>query len=336
MGFTTVAVVLFDEIPLFEASVPIAVFGERLGGPPEFDVRAVAAEGGPVRTDAGIALAAPYGLDAVDEADLVIVPTWRRPLGRPPAREALEALRRAHERGATVVGLCLGTFVLAAAGLLDGRTATTHWRYAPLLASAYPRVQVEPDVLYVDEGDILTSAGSAGGIDLCLHLIRRTYGSRTANDIARSLVVPPHRAGGQAQYIDHPVPAPADGDPLGEALDWALRHLDQELSVDALSARALMSRRTFDRRFRQVTGTTPTQWLLHQRVLHAQRLLETTREPVERVARSVGFASAVALRPHFRRQVGVSPTAYRETFGGPGATGATAPAAERRAVRGLA
>ncbi|GAA2849258.1 helix-turn-helix domain-containing protein [Streptosporangium fragile] len=316
MSFTKVAVLLFDEIPLFEASVPIAVFGERRSGLPEFDVRAVAAEGGPVRTDIGITLAAPHGLDAVDDAELVVVPTWRRPSGGPPpAEEALEALRRAHRRGATVVGLCLGTFVLAASGLLDGRRATTHWRYAPLLASMHPAVEVQPDVLYVDEGDVLTSAGSAGGIDLCLHLVRRTYGPRMANEIARSLVVPPHRAGGQAQYVDHPVPPPSTGDPLGETLDWALRHLDRELTVDMLSAHAMMSRRTFDRRFRRATGTTPAQWLLHQRVLQAQRLLETTREPVERVARSVGFASAVALRPHFRRQVGVSPTAYRETFG---------------------
>jgi transcriptional regulator GlxA family with amidase domain len=335
MGFTTVAVVLFDEIPLFEASVPIAVFGERRSGLPEFDVRPVSAEGGPVRTDAGITLAAPHGLDAVDDADLVIVPTWRHPLDRPPSQEALRALCRAHDRGATVVALCLGTFVLAATGLLDGRTATTHWRYASLLASMYPRIQVKPDVLYVDEGDILTSAGSAGGIDLCLHLIRRTYGPQAAGDIARSMVVPPHRAGGQAQYIDHPVPVPVDGDSLGETLDWALRHLDQEITVGALSVRALMSRRTFDRRFRQITGTTPTQWLLHQRILHAQRLLETTGEPIERVARRVGFASAVALRPHFRRQVGVSPTAYRETFGGPVAPTA-ARATDRQAVPDLA
>nr|BFE82989.1 hypothetical protein GCM10020093_055900 [Planobispora longispora] len=221
-----------------------------------------------------------------------------------------------------MVSLCLGTFVLAASGLLDGRPATTHWRYAGLLASMHPRVEVRPDVLYVDEGDILTSAGSTGGIDLCLHLVRRSHGAQAANSIARGLVTPPHRAGGQAQYIDHPVPAPAAGDPFGDTLDWALRRLDRELTVDDLAARALMSRRTFDRRFRQATGTTPAQWLLHQRVLHAQRLLETTAEPVELVARKSGFASAVALRPHFRRQVGVSPTAYRETFGTGGADGA--------------
>ncbi|MFC4060739.1 GlxA family transcriptional regulator [Planomonospora corallina] len=316
--FSTVAVLLFDEIPLFEASVPIAVFGERRPGTPEFEVRAVAAEGGPVRTDAGLTLDAPYGLAAAEDADLVIVPTWRSPLSpRPPSPEALDVLRRAHARGATVVSLCLGTFVLAATGLLDGRPATTHWRYTDLLASMHPRVEVRPDVLYVDEGDILTSAGSTGGIDLCLHLVRRSYGTRVAGTIARSLVTPPHRAGGQAQYIDHPVPAPATGDPLGDVLDWALRHLEEELTVDALAARALMSRRTFDRRFRQATGTTPAQWLLHQRVLHAQRLLETTDEPVERIARRAGFASAVALRPHFRRRVGISPAAYRSAFGGP-------------------
>ncbi|MFI6323908.1 GlxA family transcriptional regulator [Nonomuraea sp. NPDC050556] len=315
MSFRTVAVVLFDEIPLFEASVPIAVFGEGRGELPDFEVRAIAAEGGPVRTDVGLSLAAPYGLDAVEDADLVIVPTWRRPPDERPPRAALDALVSAHRRGATVVSLCLGTFVLAAAGLLDGLPATTHWRYAPLLARTFPQVDVRPDVLYVDEGRILTSAGSAGGIDLCLHLVRRAYGSKAANDIARGMVVPPHRAGGQAQYIDHPVPAPVSGDPLSEALDWAVAHLHEEVTVDALASRATMSRRTFDRRFRQVTGTTPTQWLLHQRILGAQRLLETTDEPVERVARRVGFASAVALRPHFRRQVGVSPATYRESFG---------------------
>ncbi|WP_084780661.1 GlxA family transcriptional regulator [Planobispora rosea] len=323
MGFSTVAVLMFDRIPLFEASVPIAVFGERRDDRPEFEVRVISAEGGPVRSDAGVTLAAPYGLDAVEGADLVIVPTWRRPSGGdPPADEALEALHRAQAGGATVASLCLGTFVLAAAGLLDGRPATTHWRYAGLLASMHPRVEVRPDVLYVDDGDILTSAGGTGGIDLCLHLVRRSHGALAANSIARGLVTPPHRAGGQAQYIDRPVPAPATGDPFGDILGWALRHLDRELTVDDLAARALMSRRTFDRRFRRTTGTTPAQWLLHQRVLHAQRLLETTAEPVERVARRVGFASAVALRPHFRRQVGVSPTAYREAFGTGAADGA--------------
>lgn len=315
MSFRSIAVLLFDQVPLFEASVPIAVFSERYNGLPEFDVRAVAAEGGRIKSNAGLELAAPYTLDAVEDADLVIVPTWRRPPDEQPPQAALEALRRAHARGATVVSLCLGTFVLAASGLLDGLPATTHWRYAPLLAQAYPKVDVRPDVLYVDQGTILTSAGSAGGIDLCLHLVRRAYGSKAANDIARGMVVPPHRSGGQAQYIDHPVPAPVTSDPLGAALDWALRHLDEEITVDVLAAKATMSRRTFDRHFRQVNGTTPTQWLLHQRVLHAQRLLETTDEPVERVARSVGFASAVALRPHFRRQVGVSPAAYRLSFG---------------------
>lgn len=315
MSFRTVAILLFDQIPLFEASVPIAVFGEHRSGLPAFDVRPISAEGGPVRTNAGVTLAAPYGLDAVEDADLVIVPTWRRPPDERPPQAALDALVAAHARGATVVSLCLGTFVLAASGLLDGLPATTHWRYAPLFAKTFPTVDVRPDVLYVDQGRILTSAGSAGGIDLCLHLVRRAYGSQAANDIARGMVVPPHRSGGQAQYIDHPVPAPATGDPMGEALDWALGHLEAEVTVDALASRATMSRRTFDRRFRQVTGTTPTQWLLHQRILQAQRLLETTDEPVERVARRVGFASAVALRPHFRRQVGVSPTTYRDSFG---------------------
>ncbi|WP_169984208.1 MULTISPECIES: GlxA family transcriptional regulator [unclassified Microbispora] len=320
MTFHRVAVVLFDRTPMFESAVPISVFGEDRPGLPPFDVRVVGGDGGSeVRTNAGVRLATPHGLDAVAGSDLVIVPTYRRPPDEPPPVPALDALRAAHERGAIVAGLCLGTFVLAAAGLLGNRAASTHWAYAGLLARLHPDVSVRADDLYVDEGRILTSAGSAGGIDLCLHLVRREFGADAATAIARRMVVAPHRSGGQAQFVEHPVPGPAAGDPLGAALgatlDWAVRHLDRPLGADALAARALMSRRTFDRRFREATGTSPARWLLHQRVLHAQRLLETSDLPVEQVARRCGFASAVALRPHFRRLVGVSPAAYRQSFG---------------------
>lgn len=316
MTFHRVAVVLFDRTPMFESSVPISVFGEDRPGLPSFDLRVVCGDGGgQVRTNAGIRLATPYGLDEVAGSDLVIVPTYRRPPDEPPPGPALDALRAAHERGAIVAGLCLGTFVLAAAGLLRDRAASTHWAYAALLAGLHPDVSVRTEDLYVDEGRVLTSAGSAGGIDLCLHLVRREFGAAAATAIARRMVVAPQRAGGQAQFVEHPVPERAADDPLGTTLEWAVRHLDRPLDADALAARALMSRRTFDRRFREATGTSPARWLLHQRVLHAQRLLETSAIPVDQVARRSGFSSAVALRPHFRRLVGLSPAAYRQSFG---------------------
>ncbi|GAB3238831.1 helix-turn-helix domain-containing protein [Glycomyces halotolerans] len=313
--FERVTVVLFDGGAMFEAAVPISVFGARRRTWPRFDLR-VAAETDTVSTTAGVTLTAPHGLEAVGDAEVVIVPTYPEDLDREPSGKVLDALRAAHEAGAVVVGLCLGAFVLAAAGLLDGRRATTHWHRAPLLAERFPAVRVLEHELYVDEGDVLTSAGSAAGIDLCLHLIRRSFGADAAADLARAMVVPPHRSGGQAQYIDRPVPAVDRADPLAEALDWALANLDRPLSVDDLAARAAMSRRSFDRHFKAATGTTPTQWLLHHRLAHAQRLLETTDLPVEQVARRSGFASAVALRPHFRDRFHTSPSGYRAAFTG--------------------
>ena len=311
----TVAVLLFDRAPIFEAAGPISVFGiDRSDtGAPRFELLVVAAEPGPLATTGALRLEAPHTLDALRRAGTVVVPTWRDPAERPPA-PALQALRAAHADGATIAGLCLGAFVLAAAGLIDGRTAATHWLYAPTLAAAYPTVQVDPSVLYIDHGDVLTSAGTAAGIDACLHLIRRRHGARAATAVARRMVVPPHRAGGQAQYIQHPVPERASADPLIGVLDFALENLGGDLSVDRLAARAHLSRRTFDRRFRRLTGTSSTQWLLIQRVLRAQQLLETTDLPVDAVAVNVGFSSAVALRPHFRRLVGVPPQAYRAHF----------------------
>jgi len=212
------------------------------------------------------------------------------------------------------MSVCTGAFVLAAAGLLAGRRATTHWRHAAALAERYPRVDVDPDVLYVDAGPVLTSAGTAAGIDLCLHIVRTEHGAGVANALARRMVVPPHRDGGQAQYVETPVRVHRRGDELSEVLDWALERLDEPLSVDELAARALMSTRTFARRFRAVTGETPHRWLLLQRLLLAQRLLEEGDEPVEEVARLAGFGSAVSLRQHFARWRGTSPQRYRRTF----------------------
>ncbi len=311
----TVGILLFDRAPMFEMSVPTSVFGiDRSDtGAPRFRVRAIAAEPGPIRTTAGLELRAPHPLGAVRGVDVLIVPTWRDPGEDPPAA-AVAAVRRAHRRGALVVGLCLGAFVLAAAGVLDGRRATTHWRHADVLAERFPAITVEPDVLYIDEGDVITSAGTAAGVDACLHVVRRLCGAEAAAVIARRMVVPPHRRGGQAQYVERPLPPAEPSDRFADVLNKALQRLDEDLDVDALAAEACMSRRTFDRRFREVTGTSALQWLLTQRVLLAQRLLETTDLPVDAVARRSGFASAVALRPHFRRVVGVAPQAYRLTF----------------------
>ena len=310
-----IAVVAMDRTPLFHLSVPCEVLGADRSdmGLPRHEVLVVRAERGPLRSSSGIVLQTPHGLDVLDEADIVIVPWWGHHDEELPAR-LLGALRRAHDRGARIAGLCGGAFVLAAAGLLDGRRATTHWMYADKLAARYPLVRVEPKVLYVDEGDVLTSAGTAAAIDLCLHLLRGLSGAEVANAVARRMVVPPHRSGGQAQYVDVPVPEMSDDDGLALAMRWALEHLDQPLSIEELAGRALVSRRTFSRQFRRRTGTSPHQWLLQQRTLLAQRLLETTDLPVELVARRSGFGAAVTLRNHFQRTLGTSPRGYRATF----------------------
>jgi AraC family transcriptional activator FtrA len=252
------------------------------------------------------------GLSALRRAGTIVIPGWRDADERPP-EALLRAVRAAHARGARLVSICSGVFVLAAAGLLDGRRATTHWRYVDRLRERHPRVRVEPNVLYVDDGDVLTSAGSAAGIDLCLHVVRRDYGAEVANQVARRLVVPPQREGGQAQYVPRPVRSRSDGQALAGVLDWAQARLDQSLTVESLARRAAMSPRTFARRFREETGTTPHQWLTHQRLLDAQRRLEATSDSVDSVAQEVGLGAA-ALRLHFRRALGTSPVAYRRRF----------------------
>ncbi|BEP45140.1 MULTISPECIES: GlxA family transcriptional regulator [Variovorax] len=311
----TVAVVAFDGISPFHLSVPCMVFGEDRteAGAPRFRVQVCAPEPGELRTNAGFSLVVPHGLEAIRRARIVVVPSWRDDCSAAPP-ELVRALQAAHRRGATVVGLCLGAFVLAEAGLLDGRPATTHWKLAPAFARQYPKVKLQPEVLYVEDGNVLTSAGTAAGIDCCLHLLRVRYGAETANRAARRMVVAPHRQGGQAQYIEQPVPATAERDRLAPLLEWLGRHLDRPHELDDLARRALMSRRNFTRRFRESTGTTVGQWMQNQRLALAQRLLETTDHPVERVATGAGFGSAVSLRKHFLSAFKVSPTAYRQQF----------------------
>ena len=309
-----VAALAVDGVAPFELAVACEVFGidrSELSDPwYRFKVCAIDP---PVRTSIGFTIDTPYGLDDLARADTVIVPASSHD-DEQPAPELIDALQRAHRRGARIMSVCSGAFTLAAAGLLDGRRATTHWMHAEELARRYPSIDVDPKVLYVDEGDVLTSAGTAAGIDLCLHVLRQDHGAEVANAVARRMVVPPHRDGGQAQFVDQPV-APSSGeDPLAAVLGWMLEHLDEPLSVDELASRAAMSPRTFARRFRAVTGTTPLQWLVSQRVVLAQRLLETTDDPVELVAHRCGFSTAAGLRQHFQRVTGTSPLAYRRTF----------------------
>ncbi|WBB63079.1 helix-turn-helix domain-containing protein [Streptomyces sp. WMMC500] len=253
-----------------------------------------------------------HGLDRLRDAGTVIVPGWADVDAEPPA-DLIDAVRAAHAAGARIASLCTGAFVLAAAGLLDGRRATTHWAHTGVLAARYPEVDVDPDVLYVDNGSVLTSAGKAAALDLCLHLVRRDRGSAVANAVARRLVVPPHRDGGQAQFVAAPVPAVADR-PLAALLGWVMERLDQPLTVADLARQARMSSRNLARHFRAATGATPWQWLLAQRIRRAQELLETTDSSVEAIAEATGMGTATTLRRHFHRTVGVPPAAYRRTF----------------------
>ncbi|SFK37717.1 GlxA family transcriptional regulator [Lysobacter sp. cf310] len=316
MNADTIAVVAFDRISPFHLSVPCIVFEDRgFDAQARFALRVCAAEPGPLRTQAGFSIAVEHGLEGLDEAGVVIVPSWRDADERPP-EALLQALRRAHARGARIVGLCLGAYVLAEAGLLDGRRATTHWHWSEHFARRYPQVRLQWDVLYVDDDELTTSAGTAAALDCCLHLLRRRCGAELASRVARRLVVAPHRQGGQAQYIERPVPASPQDERLSGVLSWALAHLEQPHSLDALAERALMSRRSFTRRFRQSTGTTVAQWLTNQRLARAQRLLESTDQPIEAIAADTGFGSAVSLRQHFAAALKTSPSAYRREFRG--------------------
>lgn len=312
-----IAVVAFDGISPFHLSVPCIVFGEDYGagGVPRFDVRVCAVEPGMLRTTAGFSIAAPHGLEAIAAADIVIVPSWHNALEM-PSDALLAALRAAHGRGAQMVGLCLGAFTLAAAGILDGRPATTHWAWADTFAARYEAVRVDAAVLYVDDGDVLTSAGTAASLDCCLHLLRRRCGAQAANYVARRLVVPPHRQGSQAQFVEQPIGVRARDERLSPLLDWVRENLSAPHSLDSLAQRALMSRRTFTRRFKDATGTTVGAWLLAARLSRAQQLLETTADSVDAIAAAAGFGSAVSLRQHFAEAFKTTPSNYRREFQG--------------------
>jgi transcriptional regulator GlxA family with amidase domain len=311
----TVAVVISHGQSAFEFAVACEVFGvDRSAdlGVPWYRFLVCSPDRSPIETDQGFSINVPHGLEVLRQADTIIVPACAR-LASPDTR-LLAALQRADRRGARIVSVCTGAFTLAEAGLLDGRRATTHWHHAAEMAERFPSVEVDPCVLYVEDGNIFTSAGTAAGIDLCLYLVRQDYGAEVANAVARRMVVPPHRDGGQAQFVDQPVPAVGEADLFTDTLTWTQAHLDEELSVEDLARRAAMSPRTFARRFRAATGTTPHQWLLRQRVILAQRLLETTDLPVDVIAAQAGLGTASNLRQHFQRQLRTTPQGYRRTF----------------------
>jgi AraC family transcriptional activator FtrA len=312
--FRRVVALAYDGLCTFEFGIAVEIFALPR---PELDVdwyqfRVCSLEARPVKAAGGVLVHADASLGALRWADTIVIPGWRSADESPP-EVLLGALRAAHRRGSRLVSICSGVFVLAATGLLDGKRATTHWRYVDRLRTRFPNIQVQPDVLYVDEGSILTSAGSAAGLDLCLHIVRRDFGADVANTVARRLVIPPHRDGGQAQYIPDSFRKDAAGG-LAPLLHWAQAHLDQPLSINALAKRAATSPRTLSRRFQQEAGTTPHRWMIHQRLLSAQRRLETTKGSIDEVAQAVGFGTATTLRQHFQRAYGTTPTAYRRQF----------------------
>lgn len=307
----------YDGLCTFEFGVAYEVFGlpRPEMGPDWYRYQVVAVEDGPLRAAGGLTVTADGAVADLARADLIVMPGWRAIDSEAPA-PLLEALRHAHARGARVMSLCSGITVLAQAGLLDGLRATTHWRYAASIAARFPDIALDPSVLYVDNGQVLTAAGSAAGIDLCLHVVRRDFGTEAANSVARRLVVPPHREGGQAQFIPGPVARDHEKDRLNPLFDWMRENIASDLPLAMLARRAGMSLRSFQRRFEAATGQAPGEWIAMTRLREAQRLLETmARADLEEIARLAGYGSAANLRHHFRTRLGISPAAYRRQFG---------------------
>jgi len=313
-----VAVLAYDGLCTFEFGIAYEVFGlprpEMGEGWYRYSVCGI--EPGPLRAAGGLTVAADHGLEVLQKADLIVVPGWRS-IDAPVPDDLIAALRAAHRRGARIMSLCSGVAVLAASGLLSGRRATTHWRYVGAIAERYPDIIFDAGVLYMDEGSILTAAGSAAGIDLCLHVVRGDFGADAANSVARRLVLPPHREGGQAQFIHAPVPQAREGIRLGPLIEWMRERLDEEQPVSLLADKAGMSQRTFQRRFEKTTGLSVGEWLLKERLRHARELLEKqAAASLDDIAAASGFGTVATMRHHFRKRLGTSPGAYRKTFAG--------------------
>ena len=310
----TIACIALPQMAPFEFGVICEVFGidRREHGGPIFDFHVVAADPGPITTKLGFDVVVKEGLDFAYEADLVAVPASL--VGSPADERVLDVIRDAVDRGAWVLSVCSGAFTLGYAGVLDGRRATTHWMYTDKMAELFPQTEVDPDVLFVQDGKVVTGAGTAAGIDAALHIVRTELGASAANVVARRMVVPPQRDGGQSQFIQTPVPE-CHSDSFAKVTDWMLEHLDEDLTVDLLARKALMSPRTFARRFRAETGTTPNAWLNRQRLLRAQQLLEETSLTLEEIARETGFGAAAVMRHHFLKVLQTTPTQYRRLFG---------------------
>jgi AraC family transcriptional regulator, transcriptional activator FtrA len=311
-----VVALAYDGLCTFEFGIACEVFGlpRPEMGPGWYRFAVCGVEPGPLRAAGGLEVTVDRGLYVLRRADLVVVPGWRG-IDAPVPEPLVRALRRAHARGARLMSLCSGIVVLAAAGILDGRCATTHWRYVDSVRARYPHMTLEPDVLYVDEGDVMTAAGSAAGIDLCLHVVRKDYGAEAANSVGRRLVVPPHREGGQAQFIERPILHDREGARLSPLIDWIRSHLGQEHTINRLAKKAGMSGRTFQRRFEAVTGLPPRQWIILERLRYAREMLEgDAHTPLEDIAAASGFGSLASMRHHFRKQLRTSPSAYRGRF----------------------
>jgi transcriptional regulator GlxA family with amidase domain len=327
----TIVCLALPQMAPFEFGVICEVFGidrSEQGGP-VFDFHVVAADPGPVRTKLGFDLMVTEGLEAAATADLIAVPASL--IDEQADERVLDVIRDAVARNAWVLSVCSGAFTLARAGVLEGRRATTHWMYTDRMAEMYPGTEVDPDVLFVQDGKVVTGAGTAAGIDAALHVVRTELGQSAANIIARRMVVPPQRDGGQSQFIQTPV-VEARSDSFAQITEWMIEHLDEELTVDRLARKALMSPRTFARKFRAETGTTPNAWLNRQRLLRAQQLLEETDLTLEEIARETGFGAAAVMRHHFLKVLQTTPTAYRRLFGAAGAPGAASPDAPAHAV----
>lgn len=310
-----VAIVAVEDFSPFHFSVPCIIFSDKVAAKKRFEVQLCAEQPGIVSSQDGFSITAAYGYDAVEAADIVVIPWWGTTAHRPP-QSLLDALNRARQNGAQIVGLCLGAFVLGYAGLLDGKRAATHWEFEQDFQSRFPAARLDINALYVDDDGIITSAGTAAALDCCLYVIRQHFGSAVANQIARRMIVPPHREGGQAQFIEQPVAKNTQDQRINALLDYLRQHIREQHPLNTLAQRVMMSRRTLSRHFMKATGSSVAEWLIAERLRLSQELLESSQLPVERIAEEVGFLSPITWRQHFKAHFGVSPAEWRKTFRG--------------------